>query len=89
MLRDAYGFKHNQILRLANNGYVIQDIGDNIYEVLPQSIQQIRYTNGYHGTYSHNARAVYMYLGYFDMNPSNLNPLLIKERTGFFTTRQY
>ncbi|QBF83840.1 MBL fold metallo-hydrolase [Shewanella maritima] len=76
MQRDAYGFTHNQTLRLANNGMVMQDIGDAIYTVMPESIQQSWHTNGYHGSYSHNARAVYnMYLGYFDMNPSNLNPL--------------
>lgn len=79
MQRDAYGFTHNQTLRLANNGFVLQDLGDKIYDVMPDSIQQSWHTNGYHGTYSHNARAVYnMYLGYFDMNPANLNPLPIK-----------
>ncbi|WP_208380165.1 alkyl/aryl-sulfatase [Psychromonas algarum] len=85
MQRDAYGFTHNQTLRLANNGYVMQDLGDKIYEVMPNSIQQSWHTNGYHGTYSHNARAVYnMYLGYFDMNPANLNPLPIKAESAKF-----
>ena len=79
MQRDAYGFTHNQTLRLANNGAVLQDLGDAIYDVMPTSIYQSWHTNGYHGTYSHNARAVYnMYLGYFDMNPANLNPLPTK-----------
>ncbi|BAJ01179.1 metallo-beta-lactamase family protein [Shewanella violacea DSS12] len=77
--RDNYGFVHNQSLRLANQGVVMQDIGDEIVKVLPESIQQAWHTNGYHGSYSHNARAVYnMYLGYFDMNPANLNPLQTK-----------
>ncbi|ABZ77465.1 beta-lactamase domain protein [Shewanella halifaxensis HAW-EB4] len=85
MQRDAYGFTHNQTLRLANNGYVLQDLGDKIYEVMPESIQKAWHTNGYHGTYSHNARAVYnMYLGYFDMNPANLNPLPIKAESAKF-----
>jgi len=85
MQRDAYGFTHNQKLRLANNGYVLQDLGDKIYEVMPESIQKTWHTNGYHGTYSHNARAVYnMYLGYFDMNPANLNPLPIKAESAKF-----
>ncbi|MBW3695925.1 MBL fold metallo-hydrolase [Vibrio sp. T187] len=76
MQRDNYGFVHNQTLRLANNGVVLQDIGDAVVEALPDSIQQAWHTNGYHGSYSHNAKAVYnMYLGYFDMNPANLNPL--------------
>ncbi|WP_417347535.1 alkyl/aryl-sulfatase [Ferrimonas sp.] len=74
--RDNYGFVHNQSLRLANNGVVMQDIGWEIQKIIPDSIQKAWHTNGYHGTYSHNARAVYnMYLGYFDMNPANLNPL--------------
>ncbi|MBW8186258.1 alkyl/aryl-sulfatase [Shewanella nanhaiensis] len=74
--RDNYGLVHNQTLRLANQGVTIQDIGDAIQEVIPESIFKAWHTNGYHGTYSHNAKAVYnMYLGYFDMNPANLNPL--------------
>ncbi|WP_372871456.1 alkyl/aryl-sulfatase [Shewanella sp.] len=83
--RDNYGFVHNQSLRLANSGVVMQDIGWEIEKVLPDSIQKAWHTNGYHGTYSHNARAVYnMYLGYFDMNPANLNPLPTKaEATKF------
>ncbi len=85
MQRDAYGFTHNQTLRLANNGYVLQDLGDKIYEVMPENIQRSWHTNGYHGTYSHNARAVYnMYLGYFDMNPANLNPLPVKQEAAKF-----
>ena len=85
MQRDAYGFTYNQSLRLANNGYVMQDIGDKIYEVMPETIQRSWHTNGYWGTYSHNARAVYnMYLGYFDMNPANLNPLPVKAESAKF-----
>ncbi|MCL1067078.1 MBL fold metallo-hydrolase [Shewanella olleyana] len=85
MQRDNYGLVHNQSMRLANDGVVIQDIGDAIMETIPQNVQDEWYTNGYHGTYSHNAKAVYnMYLGYFDMNPANLNPLTTKaEATKF------
>ncbi|GGQ34596.1 MBL fold metallo-hydrolase [Shewanella litoralis] len=76
MQRDNYGLVHNQSLRLANQGVVIQDIGDAIMDTIPQTVKDTWYTKGYHGTYSHNAKAVYnMYLGYFDMNPANLNPL--------------
>lgn len=74
--RDNYGLVHNQTLRLANQGVTIQDIGDAIQETIPEAIIKSWHTNGYHGSYSHNAKAVYnMYLGYFDMNPANLNPL--------------
>lgn len=80
--RDNYGLVHNQTLRLANNGVTIQDIGDAIQETIPKTIYDAWNTNGYHGTYSHNAKAVYnMYLGYFDMNPANLNPLPTKQES--------
>ncbi len=83
--RDNYGFIHNQSLRLANNGVVLQDIGWEIQNIIPQTIKTAWHTNGYHGTYSHNARAVYnMYLGYFDMNPANLNPLPTKMEAAKF-----
>jgi alkyl sulfatase BDS1-like metallo-beta-lactamase superfamily hydrolase len=75
MQRDNYGLVHNQALRLTNQGVVIQDIGDTIIDIISQEVKQTWYTNGYHGIYSHNAKAIYnMYLGYFDMNPANLNP---------------
>lgn len=78
--RDNYGLVHNQTLRLANNGVTIQDIGDALQDNIPKTIYDAWHTNGYHGTYSHNAKAVYnMYLGYFDMNPANLNPLPTKQ----------
>ncbi|WP_144212970.1 alkyl/aryl-sulfatase [Shewanella donghaensis] len=84
--RDNYGFVHNQTLRLANNGMTMQDIGTFIYDELPEEIRTSWHTNGYHGTYSHNARAVYnMYLGYFDMNAANLNPLPIHAEAVKFT----
>lgn len=83
--RDNYGFVHNQSLRLANNGVVMQDIGWEIQNIIPKTIKDSWHTNGYHGTYSHNARAVYnMYLGYFDMNPANLNPLPTKQEAAKF-----
>lgn len=83
--RDNYGLVHNQSLRLANNGVGIQDIGDAIQETIPETVYKAWHTNGYHGTYSHNAKAVYnKYLGYFDMNPANLNPLPTKLESAKF-----
>ncbi|MGF1699531.1 MBL fold metallo-hydrolase [Photobacterium makurazakiensis] len=84
--RDNYGFVHNQTLRLANNGMTIQDIGATINDELPESLSTLWHTNGYHGTYSHNARAVYnMYLGFYDMNPANLNRLTVDKEAELFT----
>ncbi|MBY6188361.1 MBL fold metallo-hydrolase [Marinobacter hydrocarbonoclasticus] len=74
--RDNYGFVHNQSMRLANHGVTIHDVGRAIEEIVPQSQFDTWHTNGYHGSYSHNARAVVnLYLGYHDMNPVNVNPL--------------
>lgn len=80
--RDNYGFIHNQAMRLANHGVTIHDVGREIDKIVPESQQQTWYTNGYHGSYSHNARAVVnLYLGYHDMNPVNTNPLKTEQKS--------
>lgn len=80
--RDNYGFIHNQAMRLANHGVTIHDVGREIEKIVPQSQLQTWHTNGYHGSYSHNARAVVnLYLGYHDMNPVNTNPLQTKDKS--------
>ncbi len=80
--RDNYGFIHNQAMRLANHGVTIHDVGREIEKIVPQSQIDTWHTNGYHGSYSHNARAVVnLYLGYHDMNPVNTNPLQTTERS--------
>lgn len=80
--RDNYGFIHNQSMRLANHGVTIHDVGRQIEEIVPQSQIDTWHTNGYHGSYSHNARAVVnLYLGYHDMNPVNTNPLQTKDQS--------
>jgi alkyl sulfatase BDS1-like metallo-beta-lactamase superfamily hydrolase len=80
--RDNYGFIHNQSMRLANNGTTINDIGRKIEEMVPEALFNKWYTNGYHGSYSHNARAVVnLYLGYYDANPVNINPLLTNDKS--------
>jgi len=43
---------------------------------LPASLANEWYSRGYYGTLSHNAKAVYQfYLGWYDANPADLNPL--------------
>ncbi|MGI9274792.1 MAG: alkyl/aryl-sulfatase [Endozoicomonas sp.] len=80
--RDNYGFIHNQSLRLANHGVTINDVGRKVEQIVPESQEAAWYTNGYHGSYSHNARAVLnLYLGYYDSNPATLNPLLTKDKS--------
>ena len=77
--RDMYAFLHNQTMKLANIGMKIQDVGESVAERVPRGLTSVWHTHGYHGTYSHNARGVLnRYLGFYDGNPANLNPLKIK-----------
>ncbi len=72
--RDVYKFIHDQTLRLANLGYTMNEIAEMIE--LPKSLSQEWYLRGNYGTVSHDVKAVYQkYLGWYDSNPSNLNPL--------------
>ena len=72
--RDTYKFMHDQVLRLANHGYTIDEVGDMVK--LPEALDQTWASHGYYGSISHNARAIFnYYLGYFDGNPSHLHRL--------------
>jgi alkyl sulfatase BDS1-like metallo-beta-lactamase superfamily hydrolase len=77
--RDTYKFLHDQTLRLINHGYRSGEIADRL--ALPKSLAQEWHVRGYYGTLSHNSKAVYQrYLGWYDANPANLNPLPPVER---------
>jgi alkyl sulfatase BDS1-like metallo-beta-lactamase superfamily hydrolase len=72
--RDLYGYLHDNTLNLANKGVTINEI-HNEFEV-PDSLAHEWYNRGYHGSYSHNVRGIMnKYLGFYDMNPANLNKL--------------
>jgi alkyl sulfatase BDS1-like metallo-beta-lactamase superfamily hydrolase len=72
--RDAFKYIHDRSLHLANSGYTMPEIGDMVQ--LPPELEENWATRSYYGTVSHNARAVYnFYLGYFNGNPAELNPL--------------
>lgn len=72
--RDLYKFIHDQSVRLLNHGYTPADIAERLK--LPASLANEWAARGYYGTLSHNAKAVYQfYLGWYDANPANLNPL--------------
>jgi len=72
--RDMYQFIHDQTVRLFNNGLTPGEIAETIE--LPASMQRTFSNRGYYGTLRHNARAVYQaYLGWYDGNPANLDPL--------------
>ena len=72
--RDLYKYIHDQTLRLANHGFTKEEIAEQL--TLPQSLAMDFSCRDYYGTVRHNSKAVYVkYLGYFDGNPANLNPL--------------
>jgi alkyl sulfatase BDS1-like metallo-beta-lactamase superfamily hydrolase len=72
--RDTVKYIHDQTLRLANQGYTMEEIAEQLE--LPGSLSGNASSRGYYGTVSHNSKAVYnFYLGYFDGNPAHLNPL--------------
>ncbi len=55
-------------------GYVPSEIAERVK--LPPSLAAEWHLRDYYGTVSHNAKAVYQrYLGWYDANPANLNPL--------------
>ena len=72
--RDAYKFLHDQAVRLMNNGLTAPEIAEELK--LPDVLAKQWFNRGYYGTMSHNAKAIYQrYLGWYDANPANLNPL--------------
>ena len=72
--RDLYGYLHDKTLNLANKGVTINEIHNELE--VPTSLSHQWYNRGYHGSYSHNVRGILnKYLGYYDMNPANLNKL--------------
>jgi alkyl sulfatase BDS1-like metallo-beta-lactamase superfamily hydrolase len=72
--RDLYGYLHDKTLNLANKGVTINEIHNELN--VPDVLAHEWYNRGYHGSYSHNVRGVLnRYLGFFDMNPANLNML--------------
>ena len=72
--RDTYKYLHDQTLRLINHGYRSAEIAERL--ALPKGLDNEWHVRGYYGTFSHNAKAIYQrYLGWYDANPANLNPL--------------
>ena len=72
--RDVYKYTHDQTVRLANAGYTPREIAEMVK--LPKSLASHFGARGYYGDLRHNVKAVYqLYLGAYDGNPANLNPL--------------
>jgi len=72
--RDVYKYTHDQTVRLINAGLTPREIADTVK--LPKSLADYWGTRGYYGDLRHNVKAVYQfYMGAYDGNPANLNPL--------------
>lgn len=74
MHRDVYKYLHDQTVRLINAGYTPNELAEMIK--LPKSLASYFGTRPYYGDLHHNIRAIYQfYLGFYDGNPANLDPL--------------
>jgi alkyl sulfatase BDS1-like metallo-beta-lactamase superfamily hydrolase len=72
--RDLYKFAHDQTIRLMNHGLTATEIAEAIK--LPASLEGAWHGRGYYGHIRHNVKAIYQkYLGWYDANPVNLDPL--------------
>ena len=74
----VYKFINDQTLTYINQGYTSDEISNMIE--LPEPLEKIWYTRQYYGTLAHNSKAVYQkYMGWYDANPVNLDPLTPSE----------
>lgn len=80
MLNTAsiYKYINDQTLTYICQGYTSDEISNMIQ--LPEEMEKIWCTRQYYGTVAHNAKAVYQkYIGWYDANPVNLDPLTPEE----------
>ncbi len=74
----VYKYINDQTLTYINQGYTSDEISNMIS--LPDELAENWYTRQYYGTVAHNSKAVYQkYMGWYDANPVNLNPLTPSE----------
>jgi|TARA_B110000014_G_C20121290_1_gene594349 alkyl sulfatase BDS1-like metallo-beta-lactamase superfamily hydrolase len=72
--RDAIQFVHDQTIRMMNKNMTPDEISSQIK--LPTHLQDSPFLEEFYGTPAWSARNVFSgYLGWFDGNPSNLNPI--------------
>lgn len=72
--RDLYKYVHDQTVRLMNHGLTAAEIAETLEP--PASLAAAWHSHGYYGHIRHNVKAIYQkYLGWYDANPANLDPL--------------
>ena len=72
--RDLYKYIHDQTVRMMNQGLGPTEIAEAL--TMPPGLENDWSARGYYGTIAHDSKAVYQrYIGWYDGNPANLNPL--------------
>jgi len=72
--RDLYKYIHDQTVRMMNQGLGPTEIAEAL--TMPPGLKNDWSARGYYGTIAHDSKAVYQrYIGWYDGNPANLNPL--------------
>ena len=77
--RDAIQFVHDQTIRLMNQGMYPDEIAEKIK--LPESIADSPYLKEFYGTVRWSVKSIFNgYLGWFNGNPAELDPLSREEK---------
>ena len=72
--RDLYKYVHDQTVRLMNHGLLAGEIAEQLQ--LPEALLNDWACHGFYGSLKHNVKAIVQrYLGWYDANPANLDPL--------------
>lgn len=78
--RDMYRYINDETLRLANKGYTMTEIAEQVK--LPKGIAQRFSNRGYYGSLNHNVKATYvLYMGWYTGNPATLWELPPEEQS--------
>ena len=80
LLNHAAVYKniHDQTLAAVSRGVRYDELVKQVK--IPEELKKVWYLRPYYGTYETNIKAIYQkYLGFYDGNPINLNPLTKKE----------
>ena len=77
--RDAIQYIHDQTIRLMNAGYYPDEISEMIE--LPQNLSSSPFLYEFYGTVRWSVKSIFNgYLGWFNGNPAELDPLSRKEK---------
>jgi alkyl sulfatase BDS1-like metallo-beta-lactamase superfamily hydrolase len=83
LYRDAIQFVHDQTIRFMNQGLYPDQIIELV--VLPESIKKSPFLKEFYGTVRWSVKSIYNgYLGWFNGNPAELDPLSRKEEAQKF-----